>query len=457
MQQWTAEEIAELAGAKLVLGADENGPEGVTIDSRMVADGKLFFGLRGESGDGGTYAEQTLAAGAWGVLVRPEYVTGLTFERGVVLTSEDPLGSLALLARSWRRSLGCPVVGISGSVGKTSTKDILAALLATQLETHKTPGNWNTEIGLPLTVLSAPTTTEALVLEMAMRGPEQVAELTDIAEPTVGIVLNVGPEHLELLGSLEAVAAAEAELIAELPAGGLAITPTGERLLDPHLSLRDDIRYRTFGDGGDVYLISTQHAELDRDGVQWEQLEVSCMGERLELELPFSQAHQLQNALAAIAAAYELGAIPAGRVPVTLSPLRGQRVRLTSGALAINDTYNANPISVRAALDDLAATARARRVAILGDMLELGPEAERYHAEIGNYAGETGVDILITVGPLAEGMTKTFTNGEAHSVGDASEAVELATELLHADDTVLVKGSRSVGLERVVEALGEGS
>jgi UDP-N-acetylmuramoyl-tripeptide--D-alanyl-D-alanine ligase len=431
VHDWWPEEVAAAAGARLAgpppaMRAHARGPQRVTIDSRDVQPGDLFVGLPGTRVDGGRFAGAALAAGAWGVLVAPEHaLNAQCAPPGVLIASEDPLAALQALARSWRRALRAPVVGITGSTGKTTTKDLLAAMLAQDRRVVASPQNLNTEIGLPLTILGAPLGTEALVLEMAMRGPGQIAELAAIAEPDVGVIVNVGPVHLELLGSLEAIAAAKAELLVDLRPGATAVLPADEPLLDVHL--RDDLRIVTFGAGGDV-------AELG------------------DVELPFSSAHMRSNALAALAAARALGAEPHGPLEVAVSAMRGDRIELPGPILIIDDCYNANPMSMRAALDDLAASAFGRRLAVLGDMLELGPEEGRFHAEIGAYAAQCGVDVLVTVGPLAAQMGDAF-GGELHAVADAAGAATLARELLRPGDTVLVKGSRGVGLEVVAQRL----
>ena len=428
MRDWSPELIAAAAGARLAdpppaVLADPPGPLRVTIDSRDVGPGDLFVGLPGTRVDGGRFAGAALAAGAWGVLVAPQHVPE---PPGARIAAEDPLAALQALARSWRRALGAAVVAITGSTGKTSTKDLLAAMLAQDRAVVATTQNLNTEIGLPLTILGAPAGTEALVLEMAMRGPGQIAELAAIAEPDVGVIVNIGPVHLELLGSLEAIAAAKAELLSDLRPGAVAVLPADEPLLDAHL--RDDLRIVTFGPGGDV-------SELG------------------DVRLPFESAHMRSNALAALAAARALGARPQGPLEVTLSAMRGQRIELPGPVVVVDDCYNANPMSMRAALDDLAATAPGRRVAVLGDMLELGPDEHRFHAEIGAYASECGVDVLVTVGPLAAAIAGEFRGGELHGAADAAGAAALVCELVLPGDTVLVKGSRGVGLEVVAQAL----
>jgi UDP-N-acetylmuramoyl-tripeptide--D-alanyl-D-alanine ligase len=451
MRAWTAERIAQAAGARLATpgraDAAAPGPLRATIDSRAIVPGDLFVGLPGETHDGGRFAAQALAAGAWGVLVAPPHAGAEDAAgggAGAVLAAEDPLAALQALARAWRRELGAKVIAITGSTGKTSTKDILAALLEPHRRTFVSRGNFNTEIGLPLELLAAPAGTQALVLEMGMRGAGQIAELAAIAQPDVGVVVNVGPAHLELLGSLEAIAAAKAELIADLHADATAVIPAGEPLLERHR--RADVATVTFGPGGDVTLVGQ-----DGEGG----VEIDAQGERIALQLDFSQAHLRGNLLAAVAAARAIGVTPRGRVTVAFSGRRGERTRLPGGITVIDDCYNANPMSMRAALDDLAATAgEGRRVAVLGDMLELGPEEARFHAEIGAHAAAAGVDLLVAVGPRS-GATADAFDGERVRAADAQAAAQLVPGLVRAGDTVLVKASRGIGLEAVAEALAD--
>jgi UDP-N-acetylmuramoyl-tripeptide--D-alanyl-D-alanine ligase len=469
--EWDAARVAEAAGARIVCHGEQaagssgeheggRGPRRAAIDSREVQPGDLFVGLPGERVDGGAYAEQALRAGAWGVMVTPEHAQALAGREsppGVVLAHSDPLAGMQSLASAWRRDLappareGAKVVAVTGSTGKTTTKDILAAVLRgaeTQLggPTVASPENLNTEIGLPLAVLAAPPGTRALVLEMAMRGRGQIAQLTAIAEPDVGVIVNVGPVHLEQLGSLEAVAAAKAELIAGLAPGATVVVPAGEPLLEPHL--RADLRTVTFGEGGDVEL-----AEREAGG-QVAIVDHGAGGERIAVTPSFGQSHNLRNLLAAVAAARALGVTPTGRLEVEFSSLRGERIALANGIVLINDCYNANPMSMRAALDDLAESAQGRRVAVLGDMLELGAQERRMHREVGAYARARGVQLLVAVGPLAGEMGGE--EGAVYRVPDAGEAATLLGRLLRAGDIVLVKGSRGMGLERVAEALSGG-
>jgi UDP-N-acetylmuramoyl-tripeptide--D-alanyl-D-alanine ligase len=448
MRSWDAERIALASGAELLRGGEPGGggPERAVIDSRAAGAGDLFAGLPGATHDGGEFAAQALGAGAWGTLTTPGQAERAAAAQagGVVLAHPEPLPALQALAGAWRAELqahGARVVAITGSTGKTSTKDILTALLAPLLATVGSRENLNTEIGLPLSILEAPERTELLVLEMAMRGAGQIAELTAIADPDVGVIVNVGPAHLELMGSLENIAAAKAELLAGMRPGTSAIVPAGETLLAPHI--RAEQRTITFGEGGDVTLRSQQP-----DGTV-----VVAHGELLLCLRPsFGSPHQLRNLLAAVAAARALELAPEGELHVSFSSMRGQRTALAGDVLLIEDCYNANPMSMRAAIDDLAETSPARRVAVLGDMLELGAQGPQMHREIGRHAHERGVEVLVAVGPLAAEMLASF-GGEALALGDAAEAAQRLPSILQAGDTVLVKGSRGVGLERVAQAL----
>jgi UDP-N-acetylmuramoyl-tripeptide--D-alanyl-D-alanine ligase len=432
--------VADAAGGRLAAGdADAPGPEHAVVDSREAGAGHLFVGLPGERLDGGAFAAATLASGSWGVLVGRQHEAEARERSGgaPVIVAEDPLAALQSLARAWRRELGCRVVGVTGSTGKTSTKDILAALLRPRLRTHANRENLNTEVGLPLSILEAPPGTEAMVLEMAMRGEGQIAELVEIAEPDVGLIVNVGPVHLELLGTVESVAAAKAELIRDLRPGAACVVPAGEPLLAGHL--RHDLDTISFGPDGDVRLVRFEdgHALIE------------ARGERVELELPYDEPHNVLNTLAAVAGAQALGVRPEGPVDVAFSSMRGEVVELAGGVTVVNDCYNANPMSMRASLEHLAASPAERRLAVLGTMAELGEDSERYHREVGPLMARLGIDVLVTVGedalPYADGF-----EGEVHSVATAEEAGELLEEAAAPGDRVLIKGSRSVGLERVL-------
>lgn len=435
--------IAQGLGAEVVQEGGPGGPARASIDSRALESGDLFFGLPGERVDGGEFAGQALEAGAWGVVVTPERAAELVGgERaGWIFSTPDPLNALQGLATAWRRQLGVPVLGITGSVGKTSVKDIARAILPGRV--HANEQNLNTEIGLPLTILSAPRDTDLLVLEMAMRGFGQIALLAEVAEPNVGVITCVGPVHVELVGSVEGVAKAKAELIDGLPGDGTLVAQADPGLLAPHLDRAPSLI--TFGDGGDVFADGVEVS----DGSLAATVHTPAGQERFSF--PFSERHNLENALAAIAAGIALGFSPAemsaGTGRIRLSSLRGERVELPGGAVLINDCYNANPVSMRAALGNLSSEPAESRIAVLGLMGELGEEAEAYHSEVGEVAREAGIDLVIGVGPEAAGYRPDVL------VDDPAGA---AAELSGRDrpgTVVLVKGSRSAGLEAVAQAL----
>jgi UDP-N-acetylmuramoyl-tripeptide--D-alanyl-D-alanine ligase len=319
-------------------------------------------------------------------------------------------------------------------------------------------------VGLPLTVLEAEEGTDLMVLEMAMRGMGQIRDLARIARPDVGVITNVGPVHLELVGTVERVAEAKAELIRELAPGAACVVPAGEEALYPHL--RSDVRVFTFaalgtegteaiaGAAADVRALAV---EPQGDGVR---VEVAAGAERGTLGFNFSHAHNVTNALAAIGALHALGvpldALEEGAGSVRFSSLRGEELALRNGVVIINDCYNANPVSMRAAIDHLVAVADrrgARRVvAVLGDMRELGPRAPEFHREIGALAADAGVEVLLAVGEHAADYVGGF-GRPAHEAPDAERAAEMAADLVREGDVVLIKASRGVGLERVTGTL----
>ncbi|HSK50179.1 MAG TPA: UDP-N-acetylmuramoyl-tripeptide--D-alanyl-D-alanine ligase [Solirubrobacterales bacterium] len=450
-------EIVAALGAEVLAEGEPQAPRRATIDSGGTGPGDLFFGLRGERRDGGEFAPAALAAGAWGAVVGPgmsshllsdsdnnrELTTDRAEGKAWVLAVEDPLAALQALARDQRRALGARVLGVTGSVGKTSVKDIARALLPGTV--HANRENLNTEIGLPLTVLEAPDDADLLVLEMAMRGPGQIAELAEIAAPEVAVVTNVGPVHVELLGSVAAIAAAKAEVIDHLPGEGTAVVPVAAGELEPHLGRAP--RVLRFGPGGDVEAVSSRVEE----GVT-EALVRTPAGEQA-FHFPFAEAHNLTNGLAAIAAGVALGADLATMADraasIGFSRFRGERLELGDGILLVNDCYNANPVSMRAALDHLASLGASRTVAVLGEMAELGLGGPGYHREVGEHARAHGVDLVIGVGEPA----REYAPDEL--VGDPGEAAELLAARLQPGDAILVKGSRSAGLEAVAEGLRE--
>jgi UDP-N-acetylmuramoyl-tripeptide--D-alanyl-D-alanine ligase len=410
----TLDEVAELCPGRLDRAPWADEVTGVQIDSRRVEEGDLFV----EVGSGGDFTRHAFARGA-----------------AATLAPDDAFAALGALGREIRGRSSARVVAITGSTGKTSTKDILAAMCRPHAKTVAAEGGHNNEIGLPLTLTRIAPDTEVVVCEMGMRGLGQIAELCAIARPDVGVITSIGPVHLELLGTIENVAQAKAEVVGSLPEGGTAIVPD-DPLLEPHLG-RDDIEIQRFGERNVASFERTEDGSRVRFALEAEQL---------ELEFPFTARHQAQNAVAALLAVQALGLpLPSGRVDVELSRWRGEESPLPGGGLLINDAYNANPTSMQAALEHLAEH-EGRKVAILGEMAELGPTSPEYHREVGELVSDLGIDVVLGVGELAKAY-----GGEW--VENAAKAAERAPELVQPGDVVLVKGSRAVGLEVVAEVL----
>jgi UDP-N-acetylmuramoyl-tripeptide--D-alanyl-D-alanine ligase len=435
-------------GARVLRPGEGGRPERATVDSREARPGDLFFGLTGERVDGGQFAQFALDLGAWGVVVTPPHGDRIVAEldraeaTGWVLAADDPLRALQSLARAWRRELDATVVGITGSTGKTSVKDITRALLPFRV--HASPENFNTEIGLPLAILSAAPETEVMVLEMAMRGVGQIAELCEIAEPDVAAITNIGPVHLELLGTIEAIAEAKGEILAGVGDRGHAVVPVDAEALEPHLD--DSLLAITFGPGGDVFVLSSERTPSGLEA------RIGTPAGGGDFAFPFTEQHNLLNATCAVAIGVALEAPVdemARRAPqVAFSRLRGELLELADDIVLINDCYNANPISMRAALDHLASLERSRRkVAVLGGMAELGPEGPVYHREAGAHARQLGIEPVIGVGELARDYAPDYW------ARDPEAAVAPVSRMLEPGDAVLVKGSRAIELERFTDQL----
>jgi UDP-N-acetylmuramoyl-tripeptide--D-alanyl-D-alanine ligase len=402
-------EVAEIAPGRLDRAPWASEITGVQIDSRRIAEGDLFVAV----GAGADFTRHALARGAAATLV-----------------PEEPFGALAALAVAVRDRSSARVVGITGSTGKTSTKDLLAAICAPRARTVAAEASYNNELGVPLTLCRLEPDTEICVLELAMRGLGQIRELAALARPGVGVITNVGPAHLELVGSLDAVVRAKGELLDALPVGGVAVVP------DDFPVAREDLDVRRFGEP-DARVV---HART-----------VLRFAGR-DVEFPFASRHQARNALAALHAAAALGLDVEGPVDVAFSRWRGEELELPGGGLLINDAYNANPLSMRAALEHLAERAAGRRtVAVLGDMAELGSEAPRYHREIGALLAELGIDVLCAAGPLSE----HYLEAGLPCMHWSHDEIDLDWLLgaLEPGDHILVKASRAMGLEAVADAL----
>jgi len=396
--------VAELVPGQLDRAGWTDEITGVQVDSRRIDEGDLFVAI----GDGADYRKHAFARGAAATLV-----------------PADPFAALAAVAGAVRERSDARFVAITGSMGKTSTKDILAAICAPQARTVAAERSFNNEIGVPLTVCRVEPDTEICILELSMRGFGQIAELCAFTQPDVGVITNIAPVHLEKVGTLEGVVRAKSELIDALPARGTAVVPEGFAVG------RADIEVVHLGE--DVRLESFEPPHLR-----------TSIG---TAEVNFSAQHLALNALAAFAAARALGLEIPERLDVTFAEWRNQELPLPGGGLLVNDAWNANPISMRAALEHLRRLAAGRRrIAVLGEMAELGDYADEAHREVAHAVEEIGVDVLISVGERAR-----IYGGR--NVIDAEQALVLLRAELQPGDCVLVKGARVLGLERVAESL----
>ena len=443
-------EIAAATGGRLH-GDGTAIVDGVTQDSRDVQPGMLFVALVAER-DGHDFIADAVAAGASAYLTArgPSGVDAAAVEVG------DTQAALTALAAAARDRLGdVPVVGITGSVGKTTTKDLLAAVLGRDRRVWASTRSFNNEIGVPITLLSAPDDAEALVVEMGSRGPGHIAELCRTARPTMGVVTTVGLSHTSELGSRAAVVAAKRELVEALPGaadGGVAFLNAGVPEVAA-MAQGTQARVVTYGDGGEVH---ARNLAIDDDLTP--RFVLHSPGGEIDVELGARGTHSVDNALAAAAVGIELGVsltdVAAGLAEPTLSPLRMEVLKTLGGARLLNDCYNANPLSMRAALHSLAALPAQRRIAVLGTMAELGDFEAAEHAAAAALAARLDIAVVAVDAP-----------GYSSGPGSVTEAAGIDGALaalrnlggLGAGDAVLVKGSRVAGLERLVECLVTGA
>ena len=453
----TLAEVADAVGGTLTDAPDPAArvTGDVELDSRRIRPGGLFVALAGERVDGHEHAADAVAAGAVGVLAaRPVRVPA-------VVVPDVRVALAALATAVLARLPEVTVVGVTGSSGKTSTKDLIAQLLARLGPTVAPPGSFNNELGHPYTVLRATEQTRYLVLEKSARGVGHIAWLTRIARPQIGVVLNVGSAHLGEFGSRAVVAQAKGELVEALPAGGLAVLNADDPLVRA-MATRTAARVVTVGEAPDADL-RARGVEVDAHGRA--RYELVAGGESVPVRLAVYGAHQVGNSLAAAAVALELG-MPLPGVADALAearPLSRWRMEVTEradGVLLVNDAYNANPESMAAALRALLTMARGRRSwAVLGAMGELGEASAEEHRRVGELAARLGVDRLVVVGPEAAGIHTAAGGpgwaGESAHVPDVDAAIALLRAELRPEDVVLVKASRAAGLERVALALAD--
>src|SRR5213595_3350386 len=444
-------QIAELSGAKLEQGDGKIPVERISTDSRTIKKGELFVALRGENFDGHKFVEATAEAGAAGAIVDLKW-NGKVPSKFVIIRGNDTLLAYQKLAANYRKALALKVLAITGSNGKTSTKDFAAAVLGRRFRVTKTEGNFNNHVGLPRTILEATSDDEVAVWEIGMNHPGEVAPLAKIAAPDAAIITNIGVAHIEFMGSREAIADEKGALVEAVSVGGTVILNA-----DDPFSARIAARARA-----KVVLAGTtdgtiRAAEISQseDGTEFTILEGA---HRCRAQLPVPGLHMVQNALLAIAAGRVFGLsleeCAAGLVAAPLTKARLQ-VKEVRGVQFLDDSYNANPDSMKAALRTLVELdAEGQRIAVLGEMHELGDESERGHREVGETAAALKIDQLIAIGDAATAIAEGARNAGLQKttvVNSTSEAAELLNEIAAPGDLILIKGSRASRTEEVIE------
>lgn len=460
MREYTVAEIADLTGGKLI-GPEDLKVSSVSIDTRASGPGDLFVAIKGEKVDAHDLVPEAFAKGAVAALVERDVDLGsLSQSRGIIRVAST-IRALQELAKAYRDELDICVIGVTGSVGKTSTKDLVHGVISRRYRAYKNPGNLNSHIGMPLALLGIKPDCEVAVLEMAMRARGEIQELCRIARPQIGILTDISMSHVGVVGSIESIALAKSELLESLPGDGLALL-CGDNNWVRKVSSKARCRkiFYGFDEGNDCRCTGV---ELNHDGTALFEGVFRERAFRMRLNIPGK--HQVQNALAAVALGFELGAteeeIQEGLLNVTMSPMRLEVIQIGSSAL-INDAYNASPRSTKAALELLDKIARGRRrVAVLGDMLELGDFAPEAHQDVGTFA-RAKADCLVTVGELSrftlDGWLSaggTDDSSSASWFSDKEQACEYLRGFLREGDVVLVKASRAMGFETVAGAVRE--
>lgn len=451
MDKLSLTEILKVIGAEANIGG-EIYFEGVTTDSRKITEGVLFVALKGEKFNGEDFANDALRKGAAAVLVSK----GAKDIDGAVLKVNDTLTAYQQIAGSWRRRFNIPVCAITGSSGKTTTKDLTAAVLSSLGKVCKTAANFNNEIGVPMTLLELNETHKAAVVEIGMRGRHQIEALVKFVKPTIGIVINVNETHIEILGSVENIAKAKAELVEAIPAGGTVIlnadnpfTLKMKEIAAPNVSVM------TYGLDTAADL-TAENISIDSGSTGFT---LNYGGRKFDFEIPIIGRHNVSNALAAIAAGLTVGLsieeIKRGILTLATTKMRFEVIR-RDGVTIVNDAYNASPASMKAAIKTVAEIYDGRKIAVLGDMLELGDISRKAHREIGRELVENKFDTLIVIGELG----KFIADGAKDSglkniyVEDSHEAAaRKILSILRDGDVILFKASHGMHMEKIIELI----
>jgi UDP-N-acetylmuramoyl-tripeptide--D-alanyl-D-alanine ligase len=461
---YAASDVAQLVGGCLERGDGGARMTHAVIDSRKARPGALFFALPGERSDGHDHVLGAARAGACGAVVSRPLADSDVASLGdtfALIRVPHTLAALSALAAHHRRTMPARVVGVTGSAGKTTTKDMIAAVLGAGKSVLATEGNMNNEIGLPLTLLKLEIGHEVAVAEMAMRAIGEISALAAVARPDVGVVINVGPAHIGELGSIENIAAAKAELVQALPPDGVAVL-NGDDPRVKAMAAQAGCRVVLFGLDPGCDVRATDVSE-SADSTCFHLLIEGKRAGQMKYRVPVPGMHNVMNALAALAVGHSLGLsfdeMWGGLGRFAPSAMRMHFIDMADGVTIVDDSYNANPVSMRCAIDAVLQSAAGRPVvAVLGDMLELGAESASYHRDVGRYAARRGISALVAMGPMAGQVASGAIDAGMQSASVASclepaEAAALAEAMAKPGSVILVKGSRGMQMERVVEAL----
>lgn len=457
MAKFTLDEIVSSVKGK-VLEKVKTEFSDIVTDTRKLAEGVLFVALKGERFNGETFAKEAIEKGAAGVLVSSGYEYAESLGGTVIQAEGDTQTAYQQIAAFWRRKFDIPVITITGSNGKTTTKDLTASVLGAKFNVLKTQANFNNEIGLPLTLLNMQESHDVAVVEIGMRGLGQIAALAPVAGPNIGIVTNVGETHMELLGSMENIAKAKGELVEAIPSGGTVILNND----NPYVAkmaekCQPDVKVVTFGIEENADIKASDIENLGRETKF--KCTLSKNGEAKEFVLPMAGRHNVYNSLAAIAAGVVLGLsyeeIAKGLGQLEMSKMRFEYKQVGEYTV-INDAYNASPMSMEAALNTIGEVATGRTVAVLGDMLELGENEVELHRNVGRKVPSSGISLLIAYGKLGKHIAEGAREKGMTEVLEAlshEEAAELLHKNLKSGDTILFKASRGMKLEKIIDLL----
>lgn len=454
MVKRTLDEAARAMGGEVIGAARAAEWSGAALDSRRVNGDELFFALRGAQADGHRFVDQALAAGAAAAVV--DDLSALHGGERLIRVT-DAYEGLHALTRTMRDEIGCRIVGISGSVGKTTCKELLAGMMDHRYRVAASPGNLNNLYGFPLALLGVPDGIEWMVAEMGMSQPGELAGVSRLARPDVAVLTNVRPVHLEFFGSLRKIAEAKAGLLAGLSPSGLLVAnaddPEVAWIVEGHNGAA-----LHYGFGNDVD-VRADRIEALGDGRPGSSFHLHAGGESQRIELPLHGGYNVENCLAAAACAWALGVsleeIAAAAAVARPAPMRGVVHQLVDGVTVIDDAYNSSPDALERALAAAATLPASRRWVVLGEMLELGPAAPTLHREAGRAVARHGFAEIFGVGELAVELVNAARSAgvEGRVFDSAADAAALAVHHVQPGDLVLIKGSRGVGLERVVDAL----